>query len=260
VFYVLSKILDILLSPLAWAIALCLYAIPRKKRRRGQKWAALAGALVLYVFSIEPVANALTASLEKPSGKEKLAKKDVVYDAIVLLGGVLDDRSTATHGVPAYNDNIERLLVTFDALRTGRAKMAVISGGPVDASRSDTIEARVLAKQLVDWGIAEDRIVVEDQAKNTRENAVLVAGIARTRGWTSLLMVTSAMHVPRALDCFRAVQLDVDVLPVDYRSWDSKRFSSSWLPRPSFLAESTAVIREAFGRLVYRVQGYGAGA
>ena len=256
-FYVLSKILDVLLSPLAWAMALCLYSVPRKKPRKGQRWTALAAVVVLYVFSIEPVANALARALEAPPAKT--AKDDVVYDAVVLLGGVVDDRATTTYGPPEYNDNVERLLVTYDLLREGRAKVAIISGGAVDSTRMDAVEANVLGKQLALWGIAEDRIILEDKAKNTRENAVFTAEIARARGLARLVVVTSAMHMPRALDCFRAVDLPVDALPVDYRSYDSHRFASSWLPRPGFLAQSNAVLREIFGRYIYRVQGYGKG-
>ena len=256
-FYVLSKILDILLSPLAWAMILCLYAVPRKKPRRGQRWAALAAFGVLYVFSIEPTANALARALETPS--TATAKPDVTYDAIVLLGGLIDDRATATFGSTQYNEDVERLLVTFEWLRTGRAKSVIISSGAYDSSRAEVVEARVLAKELEGWGIASDRIVVEDQARNTRENAVYSAKIARDRGLSRLLVVTSAMHMPRALDCFRAVGLEVDALPVDYRSFDTGRFSASWLPRPGYLAQSSSVLREVFGRYVYRLQGYGKG-
>jgi uncharacterized SAM-binding protein YcdF (DUF218 family) len=258
VFYFLSKVLDVLLSPLTWALLLCAYAArkPRRaKQKRAQRWAAVLAALVLYVFSIEPVANALTTSLETPD--TKTAKDDVVYDAVALLGGVVDDRATLTHHQPSYNENIERLLVTYDLLRTGRARVAVISGGAVDASRSEVVEARVLAKQLVDWGIAPERIIVEDQAKNTRENAVYIAKIVRERGFGKVVVVTSARHMPRALDCFRAVSLEVDALPVDYGSYDPRRFSPSFLPRAFFLGESAGAIRELFGRAVYRVTGYG---
>ncbi len=256
-FFVLSKLLDVLLSPLAWALALCLWAIPRKTPRRGQRWAAPAAALVLYVFSIEPTANALSRALETEVTSS--AKADVTYDAVVLLGGLVDDRATATFGPPQYNEDVERMLVTFDLLRGGRARTAIVSSGAYDASRAEVVEARVIAKQLEDWGVAHDRVIVEDQAKNTRENAVFVAKLARERGMGRLLVVTSAMHMPRALDCFRAVGLEVDALPVDFRSFDSGRFSTSWLPRAGFLAQSSAVLRERFGRWIYRLRGYGKG-
>jgi uncharacterized SAM-binding protein YcdF (DUF218 family) len=259
VFYLLSKILDVFLSPLSWVLVLCIVALRSRRRvRLGRRWAVapLAAAILLYVFSIEPVSNALVRSLEN---EPRTMRDDVTYDAVVLLGGVVDDRVTATHGAPQYNENVERLLVTYDLLRADRARTTVVSGGAVDESRMDAVEARVLGKQLVDWGIAPERVVVEDRARNTRENAVEVARVARAHGWNSLVLVTSARHLPRALDCFRAVGLEVDVLPVDFRGYDPGRFSSSWLPRAQSFADSAASIREMVGRLVYRVRGFGKG-
>ena len=255
-FYVLSKIFDIFLSPLSWAIVLSLFGLRRTRvRKRSSRWPILCASFLLYAFSIEPVANALVASLETPD--TKTARDEVTYDAVVLLGGVVDDRATWTHHEPAYNDNVERLLATYDLLRNGHAKVAVISGGAPDAKRAEVVEARVLAKQLVDWGIPKERVVVEDKARNTRENAVEVQRVARRFGWSKIVVVTSAMHMPRALDCFRAVSLDVDAFPVDYRSFDARRFPVNWLPRATFLAESEVAIREMAGRAIYRVQGYG---
>jgi DUF218 domain-containing protein len=89
-------------------------------------------------------------------------------------------------------------------------------------------EAHVLRQQLIDWGIAPERTVIDDQSRNTRENAVESARVARERGWKSILVVTSAYQ--RALGCFKAVGLEVDALPVDPRAYDPVRFSGSWLP------------------------------
>lgn len=257
-FFFLSKILDIALSPLAWAIGLCfvgLLAHRKKNPRRLARLAPIGAAVLLYVFSIEPVSNALWGRLETPLRKSM--RTDVTYDAVILLGGIYEDRATETFGQTSYNENIERLLVTFDLLRTGKAKRAILSGGPSDAAGLGVAEANVLAKQLEDWGIARDRLIIEDHSRNTRENAVQTARMAREHGWQTLLMVTSAFHMPRAIECFNAVGLEVDTLPVDYRSFDGSRYSSGLLPRAGSLNQSTAAIREMVGRIVYRVQGYG---
>ena len=85
------------------------------------------------------------------------------------------------------------------------------------------------SNELIDWGIAPERVVIEDQSRNTRENAVESARVARERGWKTILVVTSAFHMERALGCFRAVGLEVDALPVDQRGYDPGW--QSWLPR-----------------------------
>ena len=73
-----------------------------------------------------------------------------------------------------------------------------------------------------------------------------------------MLIVTSAFHMPRAAECFAAVGMKVDTLSVDYRAHQhggGELFA--WMPRARELATTSAALREVFGRLVYRVQGYG---
>jgi uncharacterized SAM-binding protein YcdF (DUF218 family) len=178
----------------------------------------------------------------------------MTYDAAVLLGGVVSHRATASAPLPSYNDNVERLLVTFDLLRTNRVRYAILTGGRAFGD-DPIVEARVLADQLVRWGIAEERLLVEAHARNTRENAVFVQRLAAEKGLRSLLVVTSAFHMARSLAAFREVQLPVDSLPVDYRSHTSGLVTL--IPNAESLAESTHTLRELFGQVVYRVVGYG---
>jgi uncharacterized SAM-binding protein YcdF (DUF218 family) len=249
VFFVLSKLLDVLFTPIAWASALILVGLTGKAPRR--RWVGLAGVGVLVVFSLEPVANALWRSLESPP--VRTVKEGATYDVVILLGGVTDERTERTWGQRAFNDNNERLLETYDLLRSGRAKNAILSGGFVPPP--PLTEAQVLRDQLIDWGIDPSRLVAETAARNTHENAVNSAAIVRERGWQSVLVVTSAFHMPRALGCFRAEGLPVDALSVDFRSYGSG-FSGELVPRSDHLDRSTAAIREWFGRWIYRLRGF----
>lgn len=257
-FYVLSKLLDVFLSPYSWGLALLAAGVPwhplSARRWRQRRRFGMAGLVVLLAFSTPPLANVLAWTLEHepiaPSYRE-----DVTYDAVVLLGGLVDEAVTQESGQPSYNDNSERLLMTHRLLRDGKARFAILSGGTMDARYAEHGEAVQLARQLEDWGIARDRLIVEDRAKNTRENAVFSQRIAQDRGFQSVVIVTSAFHMPRAMDCFRAVGMDVDGYRVDYRARSSVGYDV--LPRAVHLASSTAMVREMFGRFIYRLQGYG---
>jgi uncharacterized SAM-binding protein YcdF (DUF218 family) len=249
VFLLLSKTLDALLSPLTWSIALVALSLVWPRRRRT---CAIAGLAVLLLFSFEPFANALERSLERTA--KRTYRPDVVYDAVILLGGLVE-RSTESNE-PGYNDSVERLIVAYDLLRTNHARYVIVSGGVLDPAVPSLVEAKVLADQLVDWGIERDRIAAEPKSRNTHENAVESRRIAEGKGWKRLLLVTSAFHMPRAEGCFRAVGLSVDTLPVDYRAYDPGRFSGSWLPRASHLERSTMALREWFGHGIYRLRGY----
>jgi uncharacterized SAM-binding protein YcdF (DUF218 family) len=105
-------------------------------------------------------------------------------------------------------------------------------------------------------GVPDDQVFIESRSRNTRENAVESARIVAARGWRSLVVVTSAAHVERALGCFRGVGLSPDVLAVDYLPPISRES-----PRPSWpsrwaMQRTCDVMREVIGRLVYRVMGY----
>lgn len=250
--------LDIFLSPITWVILFSLFAIPVAMRGRFVKlrmWSPVIAASLLYVCSTETVANSLWEGLEL--GAPSTYKEDTTYEAVVLLGGVVNERAMMTKPGPSYNDNVERLLATYDLLRRGKAKVAIISGGVPDSARNDQNEARVLAKQLVAWGIAEDRVIIEPKARNTWENALNAKTILDERNLTRVVIVTSAFHMRRAYGCFKKAGLpNVATLPVDYRSFDSGRFGTSMMPRAGALETTTAAIREFFGRAVYWVKGY----
>ncbi len=255
-FFFLSKTLDIVAAPLIWALAFSALGIwaSRTRRTRLAIAAPSVAIAVLYVFAVEPVANALLRKLEESA--VRTMKPDVTYDAVVVLGGLVDQRINESSKTSNYSDGVERILAAYDVLRTGHARSALLSGGRIRPESG--AEADALARQLEDWGIAHERLVTEVQSRNTRENAVDAARVAREKGWTGLLLVTSACHMKRAAGCFRAAGVTFDTLPVDFRTYDPRSFSGSWLPRADAMAMSTMAIREYFGRAVYSLLGYSA--
>ncbi|XXF80062.1 YdcF family protein [Myxococcaceae bacterium GXIMD 01537] len=254
-FLVLSKLLDLLLAPLSWTLLLLAAGLLLRRRS-----ARLSGGLqvlalgVLYAFSIEPVAGGLLRLSE--AGAVTTYRPDTVYDAVIVLGGGLDPGATERSGRPEYNAAPERILRGFELLREGRARALLVSGGSLDSRPGAVVEARVLADQLAAWGIPPERIFTEGRSRNTRENAVESEKLVRERGWKSLLLVTSAAHMPRAQGCFAAVGLRPDTLPVDVRATSVPLRLVSWLPRAGALSASTDVLRELAGRGVYRLRGW----
>jgi len=251
-FFLLSKTLDWLVSPLTWSLvsgALAL-AFARRRPRLALGLGALA-LLVLVFFSTEIVSNALSRAAER--GAVRTVRPQVTYDAVIVLGGGLDPDATLSSGEPELNAAAERIVRGFEMLKSGWAQNVLLSAGKTNPDAAAIPEAVVLATQLEEWGIDGARIFPESLSRNTRENAVESAKIVRARGWSSLVLVTSAAHMPRALGCFHAVGLSPDALPIDYRSSD---VSHGLAPRAGNLAASTDVIHELVGRAVYRALGY----
>ena len=67
-------------------------------------------------------------------------------------------------------------------------------------------------------GIAPERIIAEEQSRNTVENAVFSKLLAMPQPGERWLLVTSAHHMPRAMGVFRAADFPVEAYPVDWRT------------------------------------------
>jgi uncharacterized SAM-binding protein YcdF (DUF218 family) len=252
VFLALSKLLDWFLAPLTWAlIALVVAALLRRRPRLAWAIAAL-GVALLVLFSMEPLANRLLRLAERDA--RSTYRPDVVYDAIVVLGGMVDGDASRASGETELDAEVDRIVRAWELLRAGRARAVLLSSGLVAPQPGDIPEADRLAAKLVSWGIPPAQVIVEASSRNTRENAIESSRIAAAHGWRTLLVVTSATHAARALGCFRAVGLEPDLLPVDFRAGDGRNLG--WLPRAVALQRSTVALRELAGRVVYRLVGY----
>ncbi len=252
-FFVLSKLLDIFMDPFWWcfgSLAVGLGLLVRGTRRSLSFVLCTFGLGAFFLLSLPAVSNRLWHSLE--AGVTSTQKAGVTYDAVVLLGGIVSPQGSL-RDEPAFNDNIERLLTVRRLLLSGQAKVAILSGGALGGPLRS--EADYEARELIAQGVPEAQLVIEDKANNTRDNATLSRALLEKLGAKSVLLVTSAFHMPRAAGCFRAVGIEGDLLPVDYRHRDADT-DSHVLPRGEYFAQSTSAIREWFGRLVYRVMGY----
>lgn len=251
--FFLSKTLDVALSPLSWVLAAMIAAmfVEKKRVRVG---ILCAGAGLLYLFSTDLVANALFRAVERPLRTTE--KKDVVYDVVVVLGGLEDELVFEETGEHGYNDNVERLLSTYDLLRTSRAKRALLSGGRAKPTPGPS-EAQLLRDKLVDWGVDPARLLVEGESRNTWENAVFSKRLldAQAERPEKVLLVTSAFHMKRAEGAFVKAGLVCDTKAVDVRTHETVWQLGAVLPRTNALLTSSAAMHEWFGRRVYALRG-----
>lgn len=148
----------------------------------------------------------------------------IVLGANVLLGG---------EPSPALKRRIDH---GIDLYRMGYASNLLVTGGAVTWRVS---EAAVMRDLAVAAGVPADRIIIEDRARDTLENALFSAAMLRHRGWTEAVVVTDAYHLPRALYTFRRFGVAVE---------------GSAPPRTGDLASRIARIREVPARLVYVVR------
>ena len=127
-----------------------------------------------------------------------------VFDAAIVLGAMVRPDGSPSRA-------LERRVRHAVALAlAGRVHHLLMTGGPV---RHPLPEAWAMRELAVAAGLAPERVVVEDRARNTIDNARLSAVIVAERGWRRLAVVTDAYHLPRALYVFRRFGVTAAGLP-----------------------------------------------
>ncbi len=79
-------------------------------------------------------------------------------------------------------------------------------------------EADFVARLFESFGVARHRIVLENKARNTIENATLTKALVNPKPQERWLLVTSAHHMPRSVGIFRKAGFPVEAHPVDFRT------------------------------------------
>lgn len=175
------------------------------------------------------------------------------YDIGIVLGGF-------SRYLPE-SDNIEltdagdRLWQTVVLFRQGKIKKILISGGSWDKKKP---EAEAVRDILLTMGIPGSAILAEPTSRNTHENAMNTAKLVNAaQPGASCLLITSALHMPRSLACYRKAGLNPEVFPVEHIARYDKVFWAEWLePKPEVLKNWNRLINEWAGIVIYKLQGY----
>lgn len=154
------------------------------------------------------------------------------HDAVVVLGA-----KPAAPGEPGPA-MMRRVAFACAVLKSQDLGALVVSGGLTGPAPSEAAMMKALA---LGHGIDAARIVVEDHSRNTFENAVFTAREMHARGWTRIVLVTDAWHMPRALYVFRRLGIGVDAMPVPRPPDVSRR---TWLLH--YLIDLRALMRSAW--------------
>lgn len=251
-----TKIAAALVLPLNLALLLGLVALVFARRRQGGL-AALCGLLALGILvsaSAPVVSDALVASLERDHPPADPAAAPAA-GAVVVLGGSLATGIPPRRG-PELVDASDRVLHASRLFRAGKAPLVVASGGRLPWSEAARSEAEEMADLLVEWGVPREAILLEPKARTTSENAVETAKLLRARGVKRVLLVTSSIHMRRALASFKAEGLEAVPSPCDALvAGPPATGPFAFLPNPEALARTHRALKELLGLAYYRVTG-----
>jgi uncharacterized SAM-binding protein YcdF (DUF218 family) len=213
------------------------------------------GTALLWLASSRALADRLVASLEQthPGAPiEALA----AADAILLLGGATQPAAPPRQ-FPEISEAGDRILHAARLYRAGKAPIIIASGGRMPWQEGLPPEAESMRALLIELGVPDEAIVLEVASKNTWENCGESKALLEERDARDVLLVTSAIHMPRALATCSTAGIDAQPAPTDYlvveegvRTW------LDWTPHPAALLHTHYALRELLGYRVYRWRGW----
>ena len=160
-------------------------------------------------------------------------------------------------GADCARDGSDRVLHALRIYKAGKVRSILITGGDVFGPGADVVEADAILDLLVALGVDRSDILLERQSRNTYENARFSAEIWKREGFRSGLLVTSALHMPRALATFRKAGMVLEPATTDLvPDLSYMPMPLPLIPQSKCLDVTTNAIKEWIGVLIYRWRGW----
>ena len=185
-------------------------------------------------------------------------------EAIVVLGGGIKPASPPRPWIDLAEGG-DRAVYGAQLYREGKAPLVILSGGRINWKGGGPSESADMAKLVEALGVPESAIIQDPTSLNTYENAVNVRKILAERGIRRILLVTSAIHMPRSLKIFKKQGIAAIAAPTDFLVTgrdlqeplnSSQAIALNAIPDADRLEQTTRVLKEYIGMFIYRLRGW----
>jgi len=202
-----------------------------QKRKKIGTVLIILGIIFYYFFSISPVADFLLKPLENQYRQLEEEDFQKAKIAVLLLGGRETDILRGVEVLRIYNNQ--------------KVKIVISGTNPL---RPEMHETEKVKEFLIERGVLPENIILEDESNNTRENAKNVKDII---GSDSFFLVTSASHMPRAMETFRKTGLNPIPAPTDFKIEEDYNILD-FFPKAISLEKSNSALYEYLGIIFYK--------
>ncbi|MCD0415914.1 YdcF family protein [Rubrivivax sp. JA1024] len=254
-FFLLSKVLGFFVHPSNTIALICTVGVVLllTRWRRAGRALLVAGVVLLLIVGYSPLGNLLMLSLSErfPAWQDT----GRAPDGIIVLGGAINSEVSAARNALELDASAERVFAALDLARRYPQARIVYSGGSGNLIQRSAAEAPIAGELLKRFGIAADRVVLEDKSRTTAENAVYTRALVSPKPGELWLLVTSSFHMPRSMIAFRDAGFDVVAYPVDWRTRGPEDMALPFSTLASGLARTDVAVHEWAGLLAYRLGG-----
>jgi uncharacterized SAM-binding protein YcdF (DUF218 family) len=252
--HALSKAADFFSVPSNAIASLAALGLLLMLLRRPSGVIVAAGALAaLAVAALTPLGNILLIPLEQRFPEMRFPDQGI--DGIIVLGGSYDAQSHSYQSPIIIDEDAGPMPIIVDLARRYPKAQIVFSGG-TDPSIPGPSEAAMVKQYFISFGIAADRISIEERSGTTEENARFTADLIHPAPSSRWLLLTSAYHMPRAMGTFRKAGFNVIAFSAGQRTHGSQELWWRATNATDNLRRVDVAVHEWLGLLDYRLAGY----
>ncbi|MBL8330573.1 MAG: YdcF family protein [Rubrivivax sp.] len=270
------RIVTVLISPLGTALVLGLLAgllawwCQRQARRQAPQGRARLARRAVWLLGISALA---WLTLWSTPGASQVLRRGLESqypavpvqalpsaEVIVVLGGGI---APPLLGVPPetrqanLNAAADRLWHAARVYQAGKAPKLLATGG-MDEKVYAASEAEAMAQFLQALGVPRSAMLLEGRSRNTEQNAQFTMQLLREQNiQPRILLVTSALHMPRAMTIFQAYGFEATAVATDHEGSETTHWPwwQAWIPDADSLQGSARAMKEWVGRKVILMRG-----
>lgn len=233
-----------LFIPLYWILFLLIIAFfVRKKNLTRIMWVL---ALAIAIIFTSPFLYDSYARWYQP--EPAALQQNAHYSFGILAGGF---GSVDSDGNGYFNSSSDRFLQAVKLYKTGMIDHILISGGNSKKNDEGFGEGRWARGEMIQFGVPDSVIFIEDHSKNTKENAINSKKMLDALGARPpYVLITSAFHMPRAAKNFRSAGMDIIAFPCNYTEGRGCFTAGDLIPRANLLLDWSKYVREGVASIV----------
>ena len=210
-----------LLTALALGVALLYW---RRGARWGRRWLTV---VVLGYWALSTPTAAWLIAWPLAHQYRRIESRADAFNAegVVVLGGGVRTRSDGPLALDDLGGSALRVIEGVRVFRLLGDPVLIVSGGDYEQRNPPRTEASALAAAAASLGVPPSRIILEDAALTTREEALAVKRILDERHITRFVLVTAPPHLRRSVATFRNAGMDPIPSPSLPGDPDRRRFA-----------------------------------
>jgi uncharacterized SAM-binding protein YcdF (DUF218 family) len=254
--------------PLGFSIILLIWALSLTTKEGLKKPAPqliFTALLILIISSTPVVAFWLARGVERSAVEEindQLCCSPNVGAIVLLARGTTKPTIPEQIGVQ-LTDKSDRISYAGEIYKEALGGVVIVSAGPRPDIEGQIAEADEVEKLLVDMGVDSDDILLDRFSVNLRQSAIATRNILNKYGLEpTVILVTSALQMPRAKLAFNSAGINVINAPTDFNTFESddtfqqRVTGADFFPNAEALLLTTRVLEEYWGLFYYFVRGW----